>query len=129
MSRHAARVRNAAAITYVPDVAEALAFYTEVLGFELDHTFGDPPEHASIIAGPSSFHFSRSDQVGPPSGYVTVYVDDVDAIHDDLVTRGVTISIPPMEVVWGAKICEVRDHLDRPLLYAQVHAPDEHHGT
>jgi uncharacterized glyoxalase superfamily protein PhnB len=110
-------------------VTEAVHYYTEVLGFELDHTHGDPPEHASVKAGVTSFHFSARTEVGRPTAYVTVYVDDIEPIHRDLAERGVEISIPPMEVEWGARILEVRDHLGTPLLFAQVHDPDAHHGT
>lgn len=99
-------------------------------GVELDHTYGDPPEHASIKAGTTSFHLTANTSAGPPSrDYVTVYVDDITPIHADLDQRGVDISLSPMTTAWGAKIFMIRDPEGRQLMYAAVHDPDDHRGT
>lgn len=130
MTHHAKRIRNAAAIMTALDVGAMVDYYTGVLGFELDHTYGAPPEHASIKAGATSFHFTASPTAASRSrDYVTVYVDDIAPIHADLEQRGVAISLTPVTAPWGAEVFMIRDPEGCQLMYAAVHDTEDHHGT
>ncbi|HSL59718.1 MAG TPA: glyoxalase superfamily protein [Acidimicrobiales bacterium] len=127
--RHADRFRNCAAIINVDDVAATAAWYTDVLGFDLEHGWGDPLEHASMRCGASSFHFSTGQPTTPQTSYVTVYCDDVDALHDDYAGRGVEIVMPLMDAPWGARTFMINDRDGHLLMFAAVADPADHHGS
>lgn len=127
--RHADRFRNCATIMNVADVGATAAWYTDVLGFDLEHGWGRPMEHASMRCGASSFHFSAGAPTHPATSYVTVYCDDIDTLHADYAARGVEIVMPVTEAPWGARTFMVTDCNDQLLMFAAVSDPDAHHGT
>lgn len=84
-------------IVPVEDPGRALGFYTESLGFDtiIDVPFGDgdrwievsPPGGGTAIAfGPAI----PGRPVGVPTG-ISFSTDDIDALHADLVARGVDV--------------------------------------
>ena len=96
----------------VPDVAEACAFYRDCLGFELDFTMGDPPDHGSVTRCKVGVQFSRFDGAFRPRdypGYTYVFVDDVDALHREYADRGVTITRAPESFDYGMREFEIED--------------------
>jgi catechol 2,3-dioxygenase-like lactoylglutathione lyase family enzyme len=58
------------------DVAAAVAFYTEVLGFGVDYLNGEPPEYAVVCRDEVYIHLSREGHPafasGPGSAFVAV---------------------------------------------------------
>jgi catechol 2,3-dioxygenase-like lactoylglutathione lyase family enzyme len=98
------------AVLYVPDVAITLAFYRDVLGFNVDFESGSPPVHARVSSGdPASpatarirFELTSAPLGEARSCYLYVYVghalDDLFAAYQD---RGVEIVDGP-RVVRGA---------------------------
>lgn len=81
----------------VRDVDAAKAFYTEKVGFHLDHDMS-PNEHMRIVQmTPPGSACSVVIGVGMPLGEpgsvkgVQLVVEDIDAAHDELVARGVGV--------------------------------------
>ena len=79
-ARNAEKIRNVSAIISVDDVLSTLLWYQDKLGMQVEFAWGDPVVHGSVIAGDSTFHFSRSDPTKPRTGYLTLYVIDVDEL-------------------------------------------------
>ena len=106
------------AVLLVPDVRAALAFYRDVLGFNIDFDAGSPPVHARVSSGdPSSpatarirFELASGTLAEPRSCYLYVYVgravDDLFAAYRD---RGVEIVGAPSDRPWGLRQFEIRD--------------------
>jgi uncharacterized glyoxalase superfamily protein PhnB len=108
-------------ILAVADLAAAIAFYTQKLGFELGFTWGDPPRTAGVNIGQVSVHLRQGRPT--PSG-LSVYftVDDVDALHERHVRNGVTVSAPPAVQPWGLREYQVQDVDGYTLTFGQ-HVP------
>jgi catechol 2,3-dioxygenase-like lactoylglutathione lyase family enzyme len=74
----------------VTDVAAAVAFYRERLGFDLGWIWGDPPTHANVCRGTVSISFAfDTSKAGTGEAYVGL--SGVDAYHADLRARGVAV--------------------------------------
>jgi len=106
------------AVLLVPDVRAALAFYRDVLGFNIDFDAGSPPVHARVSSGdPSSpatarirFELASGTLAEPRSCYLYVYVgralDDLFISYKD---RGVTIVAVPRDRPWGLRQFDILD--------------------
>ncbi|MET1002681.1 MAG: VOC family protein [Acidimicrobiia bacterium] len=113
-ARNADKVRNASSIISVPDVLETLLWYQDKLGLQVEFAWGDPVIHGSILAGDTSFHFSRSEPTAHSTGtlatsYMTLYVSELDDLFDDVSARGVTVVQPPETMEWGMRAFMVHD--------------------
>jgi catechol 2,3-dioxygenase-like lactoylglutathione lyase family enzyme len=106
------------AVLLVPDVAATVAFYRDVLGFNLDFDYGSPPKHARVSSGdPTSsatarirFELDPAPQSGPRSCFLYVYVgralDDLCGAYQ---SRGVEIVSLPRDRPWGLREFQLRD--------------------
>lgn len=54
-------------------------------------------------------HVSSFPGDGVAGGVVGLIVDDVDALHEELVARGVPIALAPIDQTWGNREMYVRD--------------------
>lgn len=103
-----ARLEGTRLILAVRDLGAATDFYTDILGFHRD--FGDGSDGWSWLSRdgvrvglgecPDAVPAS---ELGDHSYVAYVNVDDVDAIYDELVTRGASIGIPPETKPWGMR--------------------------
>jgi catechol 2,3-dioxygenase-like lactoylglutathione lyase family enzyme len=100
-----------AAVFAVADVAAALAFYVERLGFRVHFTLGDPPEYAIVERDAVSLHLMPASRSPGSRGRASVYVfaADVDALHAELVGRGCPIEVAPADFDYGMRETSVRD--------------------
>ena len=108
-ARNAARIRNASSIISVPDVLETLLWYQDKLGLQVEFAWGDPVIHGSVLAGETSFHFSRSDPTAPTTSYMTLFVSDLDDLFEDIEAQGVAIVQPPETMQWGMRAFMIHD--------------------
>ena len=91
----------------VRDLERSIAFYRDVLGFEL--IYSEPAFHyAAFEVGGLRFAIAASEIdafTGRPPGDrhtgVGLVVDDVDAAHKELVAKGVVFTMPPSKQPWG----------------------------
>jgi catechol 2,3-dioxygenase-like lactoylglutathione lyase family enzyme len=105
---------------FVLDQDQALDFYVGVLGLEVgtdaDLGFmrwltvrvpGDQQEILLERPGPPSHDPATAEQVralvskGAAGGWIAFTVDDVDAVHAELVEKGVEITQPPTDMGYG----------------------------
>jgi RimJ/RimL family protein N-acetyltransferase/catechol 2,3-dioxygenase-like lactoylglutathione lyase family enzyme len=105
------------------DVAAAVDFYCEKLGFHLDWKVGDPPEAASVSRGDWTpqvatirFTLVREDPA-VRSGVLALTVDDVDRLAAELRAAGVVIQSGPATQPWGLRELDVLDALGQRLRF------------
>jgi len=108
-ARNAERVRSASSIIFVDDVLATLLWYQDKLGLQVEFAWGDPVVHGSIVAGNSTFHFSRADPTEPRTSYMTLYVTQLDEYYDDVKAQGVEIVQQPGTMEWGMRAFMIND--------------------
>jgi catechol 2,3-dioxygenase-like lactoylglutathione lyase family enzyme len=111
-------ITSAATVLLVRDVARALDYYRDRLGFE-GHAWDRNPEHYGYASRDGCHvHFAcfggteprpHSTVVPPDMFDVYVYVDDVEALHAELRERGADIIGGPHDAVYGLREIRVRD--------------------
>ena len=90
-------MRGRTTIVTVKDVAASLAYYRDCVGFDVAFEYGAPIFYVGLCSGEVSLHLVSTAQTPRPPGHaaVSIYVDDVDAVHADLVQRGAQILNAP----------------------------------
>ncbi len=94
-----------------PDMDASTAFYVEFLGFQVVMDLGWIVTYASPSNPTAQINVSPGD---PPAGeqfrpYLTIEVDDVDAVHARAVERGYDIVHPLTNESWGVRRFFVRE--------------------
>jgi uncharacterized glyoxalase superfamily protein PhnB len=99
-------------IVFVDDVAQALAFYENVIGAERDH-LDDDGSYGELKAGIGfaarghverhlDLEFHRNEPNALPSGFeLELAVDDVDAVFVRAIESGATAVWEPRDKAWG----------------------------
>lgn len=113
-------------ILRVANVRRSLAFYRDVLGFDVAVEMPGPDGeliHGEARSGSVSIMFgppmSADDPIG---GGATLYItlDGVDAFAERLRAAGATLSQPLTDQFWGHRTCAVRDPDGYELMFAEV---------
>jgi catechol 2,3-dioxygenase-like lactoylglutathione lyase family enzyme len=105
-------------VLLVRDVTRSVAYYRDQLGFEAS-LFEQNPQHYGYANRDNVwFHFAHWDGVEPRPNAVAVppdmfeaylYVDDVTALHEELVERGADLIHGPEERPWTRLEIRVND--------------------
>ena len=101
-------------VLHVGSSAAATAFYCDRLGFQkkfayrIDETQPDPC-YMGLTRDGVELHVSSFSGDGVSGGVVFVLVKDVDALHAELVAKGVRIVLEPTEQSWGNREMYVED--------------------
>jgi uncharacterized glyoxalase superfamily protein PhnB len=117
-ARNADKIRSASSIINVADVLTTLLWYQDKLGLQVEFAWGEPVIHGSIIAGNSTFHFSRSEPTEPRTSYMTLYVNELDALYEDIAGQGVQVVQPPETMEWGMRAFMITDCNGDLLMFA-----------
>ena len=89
-------------------------FYCNGLGFTLlsswrpDET-KDDPRYMTLARDGARLHVHSYQSGTVGAGAVYVFVDNVDALYEELLSSGVSVSGPPIEQTWGTREIVVRD--------------------
>ena len=97
----------------------SLAYYRDKLSFNVAFEYGKPVFYVGLCEGDVSLHLRAADQFKscqPGQGAVSIFVDDVDALHDDLVKRGARVLKAPQDYDYGIRDFGVAD-LDGNVIY------------
>ena len=112
------RLAAHATVLLVQDVSQAADYYREKLGFEVSRYEANPDHYAYASRDDCHVHFAcfrdatpRPNSVAvPPDMFdVYVYVDDVEALYDELVERGADLLHAPTDQAYGLREIRVRD--------------------
>ena len=110
-----------AAIFQVGDLPEALAFYTDVLGFEIAWTWGDPPSYASVCRDRVEINLGAPKQgeaTAPRAAYITV--TNIDAYYAGLCARGAVVTVPIGDRDYGMRDFTIADPSGNTISYGQA---------
>jgi len=112
-------------ILSVTDLPASFAWF-EKLGWKKRWDWGEPPTFGAIGCGefeiflcqgaqggrgkgPNQFTFGPAgDQTGDKGVWMSVWVDDVDAVHQECLAVGVEITFPPADMPWNVREMHVR---------------------
>ena len=92
---------NSQPILRVEDMARALSFYVDLLGFT-NADWGDG-EFTNISRDAAGIYLSRGDQ-GLGQAWVWIGVDDVAQLHEEYVALGVMIRMAPTNYPWALEM-------------------------
>ena len=105
-------------VIYVSDSARAEEFYCKGLGFDVKSRWRPPgvtsdPCYLTVQRDGISLHLaSFKDGTladGTWTSNVYVFVDDVNAMHEELLSRGIAKPSGPLDQTWGTREIGVRD--------------------
>jgi catechol 2,3-dioxygenase-like lactoylglutathione lyase family enzyme len=122
------KITGAATVLLVDEVAQMLEYYRDRLGFDVSPWEVNPGHYGYASRGACELHFARFDgaqprpnhREAPPDMFdVYVHVDDVDALHDELVGRGADLLHGPVEQPYGQREIRVRDPFGYVLAFGQ----------
>lgn len=98
-------------ILRVRDVEASIAYYVDRLGFALQFSWGEdgePPSFAGVARDGFEVMLCLEAQ-GQPGTWFTVWVDDVDALHEEYVASGADVRRAPVDLSWGVREMNVID--------------------
>jgi uncharacterized glyoxalase superfamily protein PhnB len=111
MSGARPKLCGAATLFVVQDVLGSVAHYRDVLGFEVGFTYGEPTFYAGVERDEVGIHLQAAYQtkrhVG--QGAVNVFVTEVDALYEELKTRGARVLSAPKDYAYGMRDFDVED--------------------
>jgi uncharacterized glyoxalase superfamily protein PhnB len=106
------RFRKAVPALPVKDCAEALRFYCEALGFRKDFDDAILGRDQTLFAGVSRGECALTLNQHERQEYRAIVgceVDDVDLLHEEYRSRGVTILLAPQDEPWGERHMAIAD--------------------
>ena len=98
-------MKSHATVLQVPDVQEALAWFRDRLGFDVE-PYEDGSQYGYARRGDVYFHVACGPDPDLWSAYL--YTDDVEALHRELVERGAEIVQAPSDKGYGMRDLIVR---------------------
>lgn len=102
------KVQRVTPILRVADVTASIAYYLEKLGFRKCWDWGKPPTFGAVRRDAVEIFFC-SDAQGQPGTWMSLWVDDVDAMHEEFKASGAMIRQPPTNFPWGVREMNVQD--------------------
>ncbi|WCN81618.1 VOC family protein [Micromonospora sp. LH3U1] len=102
-------------IVTTPDLPRLIAFYRDVVGFELIYRFPDDgePEFVALRLGNSELGLAADPEAGTPAHAhrweLCVYADDCDTAVNALRSGGATVTEEPIDQPWGERSARVTD--------------------
>ncbi|MFE2978599.1 VOC family protein [Streptomyces sp. NPDC059258] len=108
------------------DPERSRAFYGEALGLAVYREFGTGPERGTVYFLGGGFLEVSGRGEEPPSAAMRIWlqVDDAEAAHEELRTKGVTVLRPPKREPWGLVEMWIED--PDGVRIAVVEVPDDH---
>jgi uncharacterized glyoxalase superfamily protein PhnB len=102
------RFHNAVPILSVKNVSASLAYYVGKLGFTKKWDWGDPPSFGCVARGEVQI-FLCAEVQGHPGTWMSIFLDHVDALHEEYQRTGAIIHMPPTNMAWGVREMIVGD--------------------
>ena len=102
------RFLSSVPILNVKSVRASIDYYVHKLGFEKEWDWGDPPTFGCVWRDQVRIFLCEGGQ-GAPGTWISIFVQDVDALHEDYQRRGATIRQAPANFPWGVREMNVED--------------------
>ncbi|QOG21519.1 MULTISPECIES: bleomycin resistance protein [Bradyrhizobium] len=102
---------GSATVFVVSDIAASLAYYRDVLGFEVTFEYGQPPSYACLCRDEVGLHLlaAAATKRLPGHGGLCVFVRDVDRIYAEVSGRGARLLNRPEDRDYGMRDFDVVD--------------------
>jgi uncharacterized glyoxalase superfamily protein PhnB len=102
------QVTGHATVLHVKDMATALAFYRDTLGFTVSFSWDEPAQYVCLCLGDAAIHLNS---YVPPTGpsHVCIFCKGIDAFYARLVASGVNVTEPIGDRSYGMRDFEVTD--------------------
>ena len=112
-------------ILNVSDIKESFAWF-EKFGWKKGWDWGDPPTFGGVCSGEVEVFLCEGAQGGRGKGtnrstfgqddgesldkgvWMSIWIDDVDAIHKSCIENGIEVMWPPTDMPWGVREMHVR---------------------
>jgi uncharacterized glyoxalase superfamily protein PhnB len=95
-------------ILNVKSIQASMEYYVEKLGFEKKWDWGDPPNFGCVGRGKVQIFLCEGGQ-GQPGTWMSIFMDDVDALYEEYKKSGATILNPPTNYPWHTREMLVED--------------------
>ena len=101
-------------VLHVSSSAVAETFYCSRLGFRMEFAYRfdaakPDPCYMGLVRDGARLHVSSFSGDAVAGGVVYLLVEDVDALHAELVAKGVSIDLKPTDQSWGNREMYVKD--------------------
>ncbi len=102
---------GSATVFVVSDIATSLAYYRDVLGFQVTFEYGQPLSYACLCRDEVALHLLASSRTKrlPGHGAICVFVRDVDQIYAEVSGRGARLINQPEDRDYGMRDFDVVD--------------------
>jgi uncharacterized glyoxalase superfamily protein PhnB len=106
----------------VQDVLRSVEHYREVLGFQTEFTYGQPTFYAGVERHGVVIHLQAASETKrqPGHGAVNVFVTDVDALYQELKSRGARTLNEPKDYPYGMRDFDIHDLDDNQLCFGMA---------
>ena len=112
-------------ILNVSDIRQSFAWF-EKFGWQKGWEWGDPPTFGGVCSGACEIFLCQGgqggrgrsdlrmtfgpdgDETGDRGVWMSVWVDDVDAVHQHCLAQGLEVAWPPADMPWGVREMHVR---------------------
>ena len=111
MTQTAVSLCGSATIFVVTDVVRSVEHYRDVLGFAMEFTYGEPMSFAGVERDGVVIHLEAASHTKrqPGCGALNIFVTDVDALYQELKSRGATTLGEPKNYPWGMRNFGIQD--------------------
>jgi uncharacterized glyoxalase superfamily protein PhnB len=102
---------GAAPVFVVQDVLRSVEHYRDVLGFHTEFLYGQPTFYAGVERDSVVIHLQAASETKRQQGHgaVNVFVTDVDALYQELKSRGARLLNEPKDYPYGMRDFDVKD--------------------
>ena len=110
-SSSAILLRDAATLFAVQDVIRSVEHYRDVLGFRVEFTYGEPTFYAGVERDNVAIHLQAASETKrqPGHGAINVFVTGVDALYEELRSRGARTLEEPADRPYGMRDFDIND--------------------
>jgi hypothetical protein len=89
-------------ILYASEFQRTMDYFVEKLGFRKLWDWGTPPTFGAVARDRTEIFLCQGGQ-GRPGSWMSVFVDDVDELHEELVKTGAVVTHGPANESWGMR--------------------------
>jgi catechol 2,3-dioxygenase-like lactoylglutathione lyase family enzyme len=111
MTDESPKMLGSATVFVVSDIAASLAYYRDVLGFEVTFEYGQPPSYACLCRDEVGLHLlaaARTKRLAGQGG-LCIFVRDVDQLYAEVSARGARLLNRPEDRDYGMRDFDVVD--------------------
>ena len=95
-------VQQITPILYASDFGRSVAYFVDKLGFGKLWDWGSPPDFGAVGRDQVEIFLCQGGQ-GAPGTWMSVFVEDVDALYEEFKAKGAVIHAAPENKPWGVR--------------------------